>query len=114
MARVFLTDDQVELEIERLNASPLVALARKEERVRNRRRQYMYKLRDLEKKGLELAHAGMTVELLDVLDSDVPDGYTAADFRNQFTRAQREAISKALDNPKKLAAVCKLLGVSAE
>ncbi len=109
MARVFLTDEQVEQEIERLNASPLVALARKEERIRNRRRQYMYKLRDLEKKGLELAQTGITLEVLDLMDSEeclIPERQTSP-----FTRTQREAIIKALDDPKKRTAVCKLLGI---
>ena len=45
-----LTDEQVEKEIERLTQSPLVALARREQRLRYRRRQYLYQLRDLEKK----------------------------------------------------------------
>ena len=45
----FLTDEQVEQEIERLNASEAVALARREARLRYKRRQYLYQLRDLEK-----------------------------------------------------------------
>lgn len=112
MARVFLTDDQVELEIERLTVSPLVALARKEERVRNRRRQYMYKLRDLEKKGAELAKAGITMYVLDAMDTDeclIPERQASP-----FTPEQKAAIYKALDDPKKRAGICKLLGMSAE
>ena len=37
-----LTDEQVELEIERLSKSPLVKLARKEQRLKNARRQNLY------------------------------------------------------------------------
>lgn len=43
-----LTDAQVDTEIERLNASPLVKLARKERSVRYARRRYLYDLRRLE------------------------------------------------------------------
>ena len=60
-----LTDEQVEREIERLNASPAVALARRERRLKYRRRQYLYQLRDLEEKGKALAAAGITREVLD-------------------------------------------------
>ena len=61
----YLTDEQVEREIERLMDSDLVKLAKKEEYVRNRRRQYLYSLRSYEKKGKELAEAGITMRLLD-------------------------------------------------
>ncbi len=60
-----LTDDQVEAEIARLNASEAVALARYEARVKYRRRQYLYNLRDLEKKGKALMKAGITREVLE-------------------------------------------------
>ena len=62
----FLTDEQVEREIERLNASDAVALARKA-RLEYRRRQYLYQLRDLEKKGKALMAAGITREVLDAM-----------------------------------------------
>lgn len=62
-----LTDEQVEKEIERLTASEAVALARYEQRLRYRRRQYLYQLRDYEKKGKALIKAGMTREVLDAL-----------------------------------------------
>jgi hypothetical protein len=65
MAKEFLTDKQVEREIERLNASPEVALARRYQRLKYRRRQYLYQLRDLEKKGKALEEAGITREVLD-------------------------------------------------
>ena len=63
----WLTDDEVEREIERLNASPEVALARREQRLKYKRRQYLYQLRDLEKKGNALLAAGITREVLDAL-----------------------------------------------
>ena len=61
----YLTDEAVEVEIERLQASPLVRLARKEEQLRNRRRQYMYQLRAYEKKGRKLEAAGYTLDNID-------------------------------------------------
>lgn len=70
MAQNWLTDEQVEQEIERLRKSEYVALARKEYRMRYQRRQVMYNLRNLEKKGKELAAAGITHELLDELGRD--------------------------------------------
>lgn len=60
-----MTDEQVEEEILRLQNSPLVKLARREEAIRNRRRQYMYQLRMYEKKGKELAANGVTLEELE-------------------------------------------------
>ena len=57
-----LTDEQVEMEISRLNASEEVQLARHETRIKNRRRQYMYQLRCLEKRGKQLIDAGITME----------------------------------------------------
>lgn len=70
MAQNYLTDAQVEQEIERLKRSPMVALARKEQRIRYQRRQVLYNLRNLEKKGKELAAAGVTQSLLDELARD--------------------------------------------
>ena len=66
-SKEFLTDDQVEQEIERLRNSPLVALARREQRIRYRRRQFLYQLRDLEKKGRALEKAGINMEVLNAL-----------------------------------------------
>ena len=64
-----LTDEEVEAEIERLNASEAVALARRKARLEYRRRQYLYQLRDLEKKGKALIEAGITREVLDSMYS---------------------------------------------
>lgn len=72
----WLTDEQVEAEIARLNASEAVALARREQRLKYRRRQYLYQLRDLEKKGRALLDSGITREVLDALykSCDEDDG----------------------------------------
>lgn len=68
MRNEHLTDAQVDTEIERLNASPLVKLARKERNIRYKRRRYLYDLRRLEQRGKQLADQGYTLESLDALD----------------------------------------------
>lgn len=74
MARTdFLTDEAVDAEIERLKASPYVKLAKREEAIRYRRRQYMYSLRVYERKGRELEARGVTMADLDAL-ADIPAG----------------------------------------
>ena len=65
MAREFMSDEMVDEEILRLQTSPHVKLARREEAIRNRKRQYMYQLRMYEKKGKALLEAGITREILD-------------------------------------------------
>ena len=65
MAKLNLTDEQVEREIDRLQNSELVRLAKREEYVRNRRRQYLYSLRSYEKKGKELKESGITMDVLE-------------------------------------------------
>ena len=60
-----LSDEEVEKEIERLNRSEAVMIARAEQRRKYRRRQYLYTLRDLERKGKELMAAGITEDMLD-------------------------------------------------
>ena len=65
MKRNYLTDAQVEEEIERLTNSPEVQLARQEQRIKYRRRQYMYQLRNMEKRGKELAKQGVTADNLE-------------------------------------------------
>ena len=59
-----LTDEQVEQEIARLQNSPHVKLANQERRLREKRRMYLYSLRQLEKKGKELEKAGLTTDVL--------------------------------------------------
>lgn len=62
MPKDFLTDEQVEIEIERLHGSEYVKLAKKEQQIKYKRRQYMYGLRNLEKRGKQLANDGITLE----------------------------------------------------
>lgn len=71
MAREFMSDEMVEEEILRLQTSPHVKLARREEAVRNRRRQYMYQLRMYEKKGKALEAQGVTLEELEEMAGDL-------------------------------------------
>ena len=71
MAKEFMSDEMVEDEILRLQNSPLVKLARREEAVRNRRRQYMYQLRMYEKKGKALEAQGITLEELEEMAGDL-------------------------------------------
>lgn len=68
-----MTDAQVEEEIARLRESEYVLLARQNERIRNRRRQYLYTLRALEKKGRALAEQGLTREKLLALAAEAED-----------------------------------------
>ena len=62
MAKDFLTDEQVEMEIAQLLSSENVQLAKKEIRIKYKRRQYMYQLRCMEKRGKQLADEGYTLE----------------------------------------------------
>lgn len=70
MAKEWLTDEQVEEEILKLQQSPFVKLARQERQIRYKRRQYLYGLRNLEKKGKELFESGITLDLLKQIESD--------------------------------------------
>ncbi len=65
-AKDYLTDEQVELEIDRLLHSPAVQLAKKEQRIKYKRRQYMYQLRAMEKRGNQLVADGITMDNLEV------------------------------------------------
>lgn len=62
MAKEILTDEMVEIEIARLQASDAVKLAKKEQNIKYRRRQQMYMLRCMEKRGKELMSQGITME----------------------------------------------------
>ena len=63
--RTFITDEAVEKELDELKASPYVALARREQRLKYKQRQQLYTLRNLEKRGKELAAIGITVDTID-------------------------------------------------
>lgn len=74
MAKDLLTDEQVEMEIERLLHSNEVLLAKKEIRIKNKRRQYMYQLRSMEKRGKQLAADGITLKNIEKrLFGEIPD-----------------------------------------
>lgn len=74
MAKDFLTDEQVELEIERLTSSLAVQLAQKEQRIKYRRRQYLYQLRYYEKRGKELMEQGVTLDSLSAMEAQASTG----------------------------------------
>jgi DNA gyrase/topoisomerase IV subunit A len=67
MAKNFLTDEAVEKEIARLTATDAVKLARRELRLKYKRRQTLYNLRALEKRGKELQAAGIDMDNIDAM-----------------------------------------------
>lgn len=67
MPNNWLTDEAVELEIARLQNSDFVKLARKEARLKYKRRQALYQLRNLEKRGRELARIGITPDNIEAM-----------------------------------------------
>ena len=67
MAKEWLSDTEVEREIEILRTSPMVQLARKEERLKYKRRQALYQLRNLEKRGYQLADKGITMDNIEAM-----------------------------------------------
>lgn len=72
MAKDFLTDEQVEMEISRLLQSDAVQLAKKEVRIKYKRRQYMYQLRNMEKRGQKLKSEGITMENIEEMLFGLP------------------------------------------
>lgn len=60
-----LDDMEMEAEIARLEASPYVKLARMHDAVREARQQYLFDLRKLERKGMNLEERGVTAEALE-------------------------------------------------
>lgn len=78
MARGKITPEElVEQEIERLNNSPAVKLAQKEQRLLLRRKKWLYQLRWLEKRGKALMAEGWTFDTLDLLYQDIPEDVEA-------------------------------------
>ena len=65
-----ITDEQVEKEIDKLKQSKAVKLAKQERRVKTKRRQYLYQLRWLERRGRELQGQGVTEEELELLEQE--------------------------------------------
>lgn len=65
MRKEDLTDEQIEMEIQRLSNSEEVQIARREQRIKYKRRQYLYQLRYYEKRGKQLLNAGATLDNLE-------------------------------------------------
>lgn len=74
----FLTDEQVESEIARLMKTDAVKLARREQRVKYRRRQVLYSLRALEKRGKQLMAQGVTMLDFELVENAI-DAETAVE-----------------------------------
>ena len=74
----FLTDEQVESEIARLTKTDAVKLARREQRVKYRRRQVLYSLHALEKRGKQLMSQGVTMLDFEIVE-DAIDAETAVE-----------------------------------
>lgn len=73
MARKLWTDQEVEIEIHRLQNSEDVKLAKKEINIKNRRRQQMWTLQYMEKRGKQLRQMGITPENMEsMLFGDSP------------------------------------------
>ena len=75
MAREILTNEQIEAETERLSKSEYVRLARKYNLLKvKKQRKRLYALRNLEKRGKELAAMGITVENIEeIMFSDAEE-----------------------------------------
>lgn len=74
----FLTDEQVESEIARLTKTDAVKLARREQRVKYRRRQVLYSLRALGKRGKQLMSQGVTMLDFEIVENAI-DAETAVE-----------------------------------
>lgn len=80
MAKEFLTDEAVEEEIARLTETDAVKLARRELRLKYKRRQQLYTLRALEKRGNELMQSGINMDNIDLMmkiavdDDEIEEG----------------------------------------
>lgn len=89
MAKNFLTDEEVVLEIERLKQTDEVKLARKKQRLDYKYRQQLYLLRNLYKKGKAMMEMGITSEKLDLI-------YAEAEAEERREReAERDAALRA-------------------
>ena len=62
-----ITDAEVEKEIAELLQDDMVRLAKKEMRLQYKRRQYMYALRSMKRRGEALANDGVTMENIESL-----------------------------------------------
>lgn len=74
MARKITPEELVDAEIERLKKTDAVKLAQKEQRLLMRKKKWLYQLRWLEKRGKELMAEGWTLDTLELLYQDIPEG----------------------------------------
>ena len=81
-----ITDEQVEKEIDKLKQSKAVKLAKQERRVKTKRRQYLYQLRWLERRGRELQAQGVTEEELELLEQEADS--SEEDYNEQPKRSE--------------------------
>ena len=70
MAKSMKGAADVEREIARLESSPLVKMAMAYKDSELKRRQYMEELQELENLGIELADAGVTIEMVEELSGE--------------------------------------------
>lgn len=73
MRRKYTPEELVDAEIERLNNTEAVKLARKERSLQMKRRKYLADLRWLEKRGKQLMAEGWTADTLELLFKDIPE-----------------------------------------
>ena len=75
--REIMSMEDIENEIARLLNSEAVKLAKKESQVRNRRRNYMYTLRCMERRGRQLMAEGVTI-------NDLEELINGSDYTDEF------------------------------
>lgn len=69
----YTPEELVDAEIERLNNTEAVKLARKERSLQMKRRKYLADLRWLEKRGKQLMADGWTADTLELLYQNIPE-----------------------------------------
>ena len=69
----YTPEELVDAEIERLNNTEAVKLARKERSLQMKRRKYLADLRWLEKRGKQLMADGWTADTLELLYKNIPE-----------------------------------------
>ena len=73
MARKYTPEELIDAEIERLNNTEAVKLARKERSLQMKRRKYLADLRWLKKRGEQLMADGWTADTLELLYQNIPE-----------------------------------------
>lgn len=91
MARKQWTDAEVEMEICRLQQSDDVKLAKREQQIKYRRRQQMWNLQFMEKRGKQLRQMGITLENMEeMLFGDIPIDEDQAKLHAAYLLASSE------------------------